>query len=371
MGVGTEIFTEPVAARNTWAHDMRAKLQTISRHESFCQCGKPWASMVRVIMAPTGETRRLGIHSCCCVWVCPVCWARRRYQERAEISFAAGMWLAGGGGLATVTLTVPHAKGEPLAEVLERLDDFASTLRSGAGRVALKGFGVEEVLRATEITSGVNGWHPHQHWLMWLREPWDEPTVAGVREWWEKWRRRHWERKRKEPYYDPNKDPYGPWGNPPSDKPRRDWLPDVQTVEPHNVEPVSNHITKGPSHDTYERWAKAKAEGREDEANYLQQFLSPFELGEAGADGDEEAVDLWREYETATAGMHWLRWPRGGFRDRFGMGPAGKEPALEGAEVARYAATPEAPPSLPPVMGRGFGRSPQPVQPSTPTRGPQ
>lgn len=316
--MGVDLLAAAVEPRSGWAHDLRVKLQSVSSVENFRQCGQPWAREVKVVMAPTGETRRIGMHLCNSCWLCPICWSRRRIQERGEFVYAAGLWLAGGGGLATATVTVPHEAGEALEAVWDRLEDHAGgLLRAGGARTVLARHGVEGVLRATEITRGRNGWHPHQHLVLWTAEPVGDVFEAGLREWWRK-RREHWERKhRTKPELPPEREP----------------LEDVKRVEPENVEHVGGHVTKGPSSSTYERWAKAKAEGKDDLAEYLQQFLAPFELGEQAADGDPEAMDAWAEYEETVPGRHWLRWPRG-FRDQFGFGPARSEPAFEGELVA-------------------------------------
>lgn len=300
-------------------------------------------------MAPSGETRRLGVHSCSCVHLCPVCWARRRIQERAEIVYAGELWLAAGSGLATATLTVPHRAGEPLSVVSARLDSYADVFRKREGRQELRDlFGVEGVMRAVETTHGwVNGWHPHQHLLLWLTEPWDEPMQAGLREWWrrkrEKWRKRH--APDSEPAYD-------------------DRFVNAPSVTPADLPKVGGHITKGPSRTTLDRYYEAEDLENWELADYLGGFvpeplkrprpsgpgmpqpgmpgpgpsmnrhLAAFEFGALAAAGDLRARALWDEYVEHVGGSHWLRWPIG-FRERFGLGPAGKLAALEGDIVAR------------------------------------
>lgn len=318
MGVGTLAAVEP---RSSWAHTMRATLQTVSALENFRRCGKQWANEVRVVMAPTGETRRLGIHYCSNVHICPVCWSRRRIQERGELIFAGEQWLAAGGGLAAMVLTVPHAPEEALTVVQDRLSSWASVLRHGEGRRQLReSFGVEAILRATETTwNPMAGWHPHDHLWLWLAEPMSEPIQDGLWRWIkERWRRRE-------------KIPTDPGGG-------GMWLPkDVKPIEPAEVPTAAGHITKGGSRSTEERYWKAKEAGNEK----LAAYLAPFAFGEeaAGAGpGAPAAFAAWREYEAAVAGSQWIRWPNG-WRARFGLGKAGKAPALDGEEIARYGRT--------------------------------
>jgi len=250
------------------------------------------------------------------VQLCPVCWSRRRIQERGEIVFAGGLWLASGAGLASHAVTVPHSRWEPLETVTDRLEAFARSMRVGYGWRQLQELGVVGILRANEVTwSAKNGWHPHQHWLLWTDGP---PECARIGEWFRKWRdrwrRKHWEKQREEPYYVPEHDPY---------------INDPSNIEPADLNRIGGHTTKGPSRSTIERYYKARRDGEED----LERYLAPFVLGDLAADGDVQALAAWREYEQTVAGSQWLRWPNG-FRARFGFGEAGKQPALEGELVA-------------------------------------
>lgn len=116
--------------------------------------------------------------ACVCgsVWVCPVCSARICELRRVEIAAAHGVHAAAGGTALFVTLTTPHELADSLGSLLGN--------RRKAGRMGLAGAmqrfrndrQVRRVMdmlsrvgfiRATEITRGANGWHPHFHEL-WL-----------------------------------------------------------------------------------------------------------------------------------------------------------------------------------------------------------
>lgn len=294
----------------SWAHAMRSTLQRVSAVEDFRRCGQQWAREVRVVMAPTGETRRRGFHSCGSVWLCPVCWSTRRIQERAEIRWAGEQWFVAGGGMARWTLTTPHGAGEPLDEVWSRVDVESRWLRADR-RPLRDDFGVEHLIRATEVTYGGNGWHPHEHWLLFTRTPWAEPERAGLWRWIrDRWRKRDTVNPHS-PLYKPEKVPQDP-----------------STITPAELDGVAGHLTKGGSRSTEERYWKAKETGNDD----LAAYLAPFALGEEAAGGDQVALARWREYEQTTRGRQWLRWSNGS-RARFGLGQAGRSVPLDGETI--------------------------------------
>jgi hypothetical protein len=301
-------------ARPTWAHALRGALQTITPIDDFRRCGQQWRTAgVEVVVAPTGETRRIGYHSCGSVWLCPVCWSTRRIQERAEIRFAGEQWYGSGGGLGRFTLTVPHDAGETLDDVWSRLDDVSVWLRRARQRAVLRAdFGVEHIIRAVEITWGGNGWHPHEHWIAFTRSPWDEPTRAGLFRWIrDRWRKRD------------TVNPHSPLYKPERVRPQ-----DPQTLAPGDLDAASGHFTKGGSRSTEERYWKALGAGNDD----LAAYLAPFAFGEEAANGDPAALALWVEYAQTTRGRPWIRWSNGS-RPAFGLGVAGRQAPLDGLSI--------------------------------------
>jgi hypothetical protein len=305
-----DVQTRAPAREITWAHAMRATLQRVTTLDNFRACGQQWRHAgAEVVMAPTGETRRHGFHLCSSWWVCPVCWSTRRRFERGAIVWAGEQWFAAGGGLGRITVTVPHQTGEALADVWARVDDESRGLRAGRARATLRAdFGVEHIIRAVEITHGLHGWHPHEHWLVFTRTPWDQPTRAGLWRWWRERRRTR-------------TNPKVPWREPlPEYRPQ-----DPQSVEPADLGTVAGHMTKGGSSTTEDRYYQALHNGNQE----LAQYLAPFVFGEEAAGGDPAALALWTEYEETTHGRHAVVWSNGA-RDRFGISP---EPALVGDTI--------------------------------------
>lgn len=302
-----------VQTQTSWAHALRERLQSVSEAPSFQRCGRPWKGQVEIVRARSGETRAYGVHSCGMIGLCPVCWSRRRIMERAELVMAGEQWFASGGALEVATLTVPHHAAEPLVAVRDRLETYAAPLRTGKSGVAMRAaYGIEGIWRATETTYGPNGWHPHQHLLLWLQTEWTrEIRAAFWRRWWEKIRRKRPE-------------PARPEERPPGDS---------QNLPPEDLEREAGHLTKGPSRSTEERYERALAEGNDD----LAQYLAPFVFGGLASAGDRQALAVWREYETATARLQIFRWPNG-WRDRFGLDRAGAYSPFEGETVTSFPA---------------------------------
>lgn len=130
----------------------------------------------------TPEINRASFVGCCVcgsVWVCPVCSARICELRRAEIAAMHATHTAAGGSALLVTFTVPHCLDD-------RLADLFGKRRKGTGGLsaAVNRFRADRLvkattaithrigyLRATEITHGGAGWHPHYHELWFCSIP--------------------------------------------------------------------------------------------------------------------------------------------------------------------------------------------------------
>jgi hypothetical protein len=112
----------------------------------------------------------VGVLKCNRQWACPVCAAKKAAKRAEEI----GRVLLGAHECFAqmVTLTVPHAFGESLASVLERVYCGFRSVRTLRGIKDIFASRVAGTLRAFEVTHGKNGWHAHIHLLLLLRTPW-------------------------------------------------------------------------------------------------------------------------------------------------------------------------------------------------------
>lgn len=107
-----------------------------------------------------------GLQVCASVWACPVCAAKISERRRAELQSAMAIAKAKGWQVFLVTLTVPHGLGDDLREMLDKLKRAADKLTSTRAGVAFRqSIGLQGTVRATEVTDGQNGFHPHFHYL--------------------------------------------------------------------------------------------------------------------------------------------------------------------------------------------------------------
>ena len=105
---------------------------------------------------------------CDSVWVCPVCGQRILAQRGKEIEQAIQMIEYKGGSVFMLTLTHSHQLGEDLKDKLARMGKALT--RFFGDRVMREVFekcGLIGHIKALEFThSFKNGWHPHNHILM-------------------------------------------------------------------------------------------------------------------------------------------------------------------------------------------------------------
>jgi hypothetical protein len=128
----------------------------------------------------------VGVETCSSVWACPIC-ANRIYARRAAEVTRFVVWaLAQGLTLYMVTLTIRHQKAHSLKQ-LQR--GMAASWRKWftTGREATerrKAWGIKHYIRATEVTHGPNGWHPHLHIMLAAdRLPYELECIEGSNAW--------------------------------------------------------------------------------------------------------------------------------------------------------------------------------------------
>jgi hypothetical protein len=109
-----------------------------------------------------------GLQHCGSPWSCPVCAAHIAERRRQELQQAIDTARTRGQGVCLATFTFPHRLPQRLTELLDAMSQATRRLRSGRRFTELKRrFGVFGEVRAKEVTwSGLNGWHPHQHVLV-------------------------------------------------------------------------------------------------------------------------------------------------------------------------------------------------------------
>ncbi len=135
--------------------------------DGVCYCGMPVSSLVAV-KSDGVSCWPSGVASCGLIWVCPVCAAKIKARRAVEIEGATTGHIGAGGTLAMLTMTVRHTREMPLVDVLRAVREAWARLKRLKSWSDLSEV-LEGQVRALEVTVGVNGWHPHQHLLLFVR----------------------------------------------------------------------------------------------------------------------------------------------------------------------------------------------------------
>lgn len=249
----------------------------------------PYEQAIRVLTG-AGNACYRGLQTCGSVWACAVCASRVSEERRKELT--AAIAAAVGLGLAPylVTFTVRHKWADGIRATCDGLLAARKRLRSGKGGEQFRErWGLVGTVRALEVTHGKNGWHPHVHELVFVREGGVAPQLeADLRE---------------------------RWSGAVSAVGLRD-------VNDHGVrvqaadEAISSYVAK---------FGTGRAWGAEEELSKAVSksgrpgHRTPVDLLAAATfDGDEAAGRLWQEYARGFFGRRQLAWSKG-LRDLLGL----------------------------------------------------
>jgi hypothetical protein len=125
----------------------------------------------------TGGVYPCNVETCAYVWGCAVCAEKIRTRRALEVVEGAAAWVASGGTLAMLTLTVRHHEWMKLARVLGAVAGSWRKLRQRKEYRAFRLL-IDGTVKALEVKVGDNGWHPHIHLLVFVRPGVDFDTVA-------------------------------------------------------------------------------------------------------------------------------------------------------------------------------------------------
>ena len=127
-----------------------------------------------------------GLQTCGSVWTCPVCSNKIQELRRIEIAHAMRHFYSKGHQALMITFTFPHEKTQALDDILTRFKDALDEMRAnGSWRRYFKSIDFEGLITSTEITHGLNGWHPHTHELYFVKKNLTEDDViAFVKKQW-------------------------------------------------------------------------------------------------------------------------------------------------------------------------------------------
>lgn len=273
-----------------------------------CMCGKAKFGSATVSVVDDGEGGHYSdISRCGAVWTCPVCSGIIRRKRAEEIDGAIRRHLEAGGGLLLVTETIQHNAGHKLASLIDILKaSHKGVTAARAYKNIRRDYGLVGYITSLEITRGeANGWHPHQHLLIFTQEPMDDAAARGVRrELYPVWSR----------YVERNGGTSG-W----------EHGLDVQAVR--SAEAAGRYLAK-----------VAQEMSNIGDMKRGSGSVTPFQLLDEPTRKNEL---LFREYAKATKGKSAIRWSRG-LREKLGLGRAMTDEQLAnepkpGVEMARIA----------------------------------
>jgi hypothetical protein len=251
---------------------LRAKTRWLARTQRERHCGT-WAvddvnhhPYVEVHRQPdgSGRARWCGLLKCGHVWTCPVC-ALNLLAKKSEKLSAGVRGLGGRWQMLTVTLR--HRDGVPLRVTLAALLKAWRRCRQGGRVQGLWSEYVTGSVRATEITHGNGGWHPHLHVL--LRTPeWPSEAKQELLEAFQRAIRAELGQS-----FVPNDDHALTWSDAfdATDSPER-----ARYLSKMGLELASTKVTRS--------------------------SITPWDIARAAAAGDQAAMRLWSEYYDATRG---------------------------------------------------------------------
>lgn len=262
-------------------------------HHSLAGCGsvrktfRPYGSsapsepdMAVLAVGKDGRASFGGVHRCGSPWACPCC-APRIAAARAEtLKPQVAALMAQGWTAHLITLTVAHAQGDSLDGLWDALGKAWKKLASGKAWDAVRKAGAVESVRGYDVTHGQGaGWHPHVHLALYLGPEHKDPNKVARRvlaRWIDCLARQGWMA-----------------------------LPGAQhAVRVDDPEAAAAYAVTSAA--CYEAVAMSLKRGRGKGAG-----RTPFEILEAAAAGDAQAVVLWREYVEATKGRRQVNTSRG------------------------------------------------------------
>lgn len=121
-----------------------------------------------------------GLETCGSVWSCAVCSGRVCRERTRELTTVLKRARARGWRAYLLTLTVPHGSYDALRPLRAAVAKAWQRVQAGKAWVNLKkSIGVEGYVRALEVTTGRNGWHPHLHVILITRYALPSHLTAG------------------------------------------------------------------------------------------------------------------------------------------------------------------------------------------------
>lgn len=270
-----------------WA--LQAASRALLPDEKIASCLRvPFAPNVGILWAEKySKAQYCNLVTCGSVWVCPICASKITERRRVELARAVTACNDRSGCVYMQTFTFSHKRFDKVGESLNAFLSARRKSKQGCMAQRLKKrFGIIGTITCLEVTwSELNGWHPHQHELVFFdeKEIDTEEFEAATRKAWEKAIISEGLRINKHGYkldktYGGVADYIAKYGHQPT-KP-------IWGIE---SEMVKGHLKKGRSQ---------------------IQHYTPFGLLEESYNGNGWASSLFIEFATAFKGRHQLHWSK-------------------------------------------------------------
>jgi len=125
-----------------------------------------------------GHAHWSGVSVCGSVWTCPVCSTKIQRSRRDEVKKALRTHRLNGGYALLANFTFSHSRFDKLSDLIPAFAKAQSLLKGSRAYKNIKAdLGLIGTIKATELTHGDNGWHPHTHEIWFLSE---KPTKAQI-----------------------------------------------------------------------------------------------------------------------------------------------------------------------------------------------
>lgn len=250
-----------------------------------CICGSARYGKGSVAVVDDGKDGHYrDIARCGSVWTCPICGSIIRKKRAEEINKAIIQHIENGGGLLLMTETIQHHKGHKLESLIDILKKSHREMTARRSYKNIRNnYGIIGYISSMETPYGLkNGWHPHQHFLIFTDKPVNDSIAHKI----------------KETLYPVWSKSIGKNGG------YSDWKHglDIQVVK--NAEAAGQYLAK-----------IAQEMTNINDMKNCNGSITPFQLLD---EPTRENELLFREYSKAVKGKAAIRWSRG-LRDKLGL----------------------------------------------------
>lgn len=182
------VIVRPLEAKGKHTADER-KLHRTANRWARCRWNRISPEVTPVFAPDRHAAYWRGLETCGSYSACPCCARVIQQRRRMELGPAVDRWVGGGGGVLMLTLTIPHDFTQGLGELMAAFGEASQALWRGKARDTMTGrFGYVGRVRAWEVTLGQNGWHPHQHILLFFDAVLSAEKRAELQAWFvERW----------------------------------------------------------------------------------------------------------------------------------------------------------------------------------------